>query len=311
MSSASFPDPTPRPPLARRALRVLGIGLGALLALLVVAVAGVYAATELRFRRTYDVDPAPRAVHVDAALVREGKRLAVARGCTDCHGADLSGKVMIDAPPLGRIVTTNLTKGRGGIGARYTPVDFDRAIRHGVGPDHRPLLLMPSHEMQGMRDEELAALTAYLGTLPAVDTDHPGSYVGPVGRALLLMDRLPLLAAEKIDHAHPKRAPAPGATPEYGAYLAAGCTGCHGASLSGGTIPGAPAGMPAGANLTPHTDGLGRWTQADFIRAMRTGRRPDGRVLNEAMPWKSFREMNDEELAAIWAYLHTLPPRAG
>lgn len=63
--------------------------------------------------------------------------------------------------------------------------------------------------------------------------------------------------------------------------------------------------MPGARDLTP--TGLGRWTLADFTRALREGRRPDGTGLAEAMPWKYTARMTDDEIAAVWLYLRTLP----
>jgi hypothetical protein len=61
------------------------------------------------------------------------------------------------------------------------------------------------------------------------------------------------------------------------------------------------------ANLTP--TGIGKWTQADFVKAMRSGIRPDGRILSAAMPWPYMRLMTDDELSALWVYLRSLPPK--
>ena len=61
------------------------------------------------------------------------------------------------------------------------------------------------------------------------------------------------------------------------------------------------------ANLTP--TGLGNWSEADFVRAMRTGRRPDGSAIDTSMPWPYFAQMSDVELRAIWAFLSLVPPR--
>ena len=101
----------------------------------------------------------------------------------------------------------------------------------------------------------------------------------------------------------------PGVTAEYGKYLAdnAGCPSCHGPGLSGGKIPQAPPDTVPAANLTP--TGLGQWTEADFVRTIRTGTRPDGRVLDTFMPWPYYSQMTDDELGAIWRYLQSVPPR--
>ena len=64
--------------------------------------------------------------------------------------------------------------------------------------------------------------------------------------------------------------------------------------------------MPA-ANLT--RSGLGAWSEADFFKAMRTGTRPDGRVLDTFMPWPYYAQMTDEELRAVWRFLQVVPPR--
>ena len=67
-------------------------------------------------------------------------------------------------------------------------------------------------------------------------------------------------------------------------------------------------GTPPTANLTLHPDALGTWRRDDFVRVMRTGVRPDGRVLHPMMPWREFGTMTDTELDALWAHFGTLPP---
>src|SRR5881397_1469294 len=57
--------------------------------------------------------------------------------------------------------------------------------------------------------------------------------------------------------------------------------------------------MPIVAKLTPDASGLKGWTEADFIRALREGKGPDGSAIAEAMPWKTYGKMNDTELKAI------------
>jgi mono/diheme cytochrome c family protein len=198
------------------------------------------------------------------------------------------------------------------VGREFTDADWIRAIRHGVRRNGQSVLFMPSQEYTGMSDDDLGALVAYLKSLPPVDNPQPASSVGPLGRALFVAGQLPLLPAEMIDHGATRRASAPsGATVENGAYIVEGCKGCHGAELAGGKIPGTPPEWPPAANITPdRATGIGAWTEADFVRALRTGRRPDGRELrSEFMPWKNFAHFTDDELAAMWAYLRTVPAR--
>lgn len=293
-------------------LKRFGIAFGGIVALVVLALLVVFGLSERRIRKQYDVQPAPLSVRTDAATVAEGKRLASIRGCTDCHTESLGGKVFIDAMPVFRLVASNLTRGKGGIGATYRDVDFVRAIRHGVKPNGRPVLFMPSHEFNPMTDEDVGALIAYIRSVPAVDSEFPRNSVGPVGRALFLAGQIPLLPAELIDHAAERERPVPkGPTAEYGAYLATGCAGCHGPGYSGGKIPGAPPEIPEVANITPDSaTGIGTWTEADFVRALREGRRPNGDTLNSFMPWRATRQMTDEEIRALWLFLRSQPPKS-
>jgi mono/diheme cytochrome c family protein len=104
-----------------------------------------------------------------------------------------------------------------------------------------------------------------------------------------------------------------------GEYLskAAGCLGCHteakeGATpYAGGRELKTPFGTFYGPNITPHQSaGIGRWSETDFIRAIREGRRPDGAHYFPAFPYPSFTRIVDADLRDLWAYLRSLPPDA-
>lgn len=292
----------------RRTLVWIRNGLLALIGLAVLLVGGVYAVSELRMRRSFTVDAAPIGVPQDAAAIAEGRRLVVARGCADCHGENVAGTKVLDDPLVGRVYGANLTKGRGGVGAQYTPATLARAIRHGVAADGRALLIMPSHEYAGMGDAEAGAIIAYLQSAQPVDQQNPAISVGPLLRAVYLAGQVALLPAEKIDHTAKPAAPLVGVSVAYGRYLAAGCSGCHGTGYSGGPIPGAPPSFPPAANLTPDAaTGLGTWSEADFVRALREGVRPDGSAINPVMPWKNFSRMSDTELKALYMFLRQVP----
>jgi mono/diheme cytochrome c family protein len=101
-----------------------------------------------------------------------------------------------------------------------------------------------------------------------------------------------------------------------GAYLAkaGGCVGCHteqkeGAPrYAGGRELKTPFGTFYGPNITPHPQaGIGRWTEQDFLRAMREGVRPDGAHYYPAFPYPSFTRVVDQDLRDLWAYLRSLP----
>jgi mono/diheme cytochrome c family protein len=286
------------------------IGLVALLlGIAVLAAIAVFAITETWLGERYDIAVAPVAIATEPADIAEGRRLAVTRGCTDCHGADLGGRAVVDDSAMGVFYASNLTAGSGGIAGQYDVADWQRAIRHGIGADGRPLVLMPSFEYFPMGDADIGRLIAYMTTVPPVDRVAQPVSVGPMARLLLSIGEIKL-SARMIDHAAPRPAtPTPGPTAAYGAYLAVGCTGCHGESFSGGKIPGVPPEWPAASNITPDPDtGLGKWSPADFETALRRGVRPDGRKLDPVMPSAQFVELTDDEVEALWAYLKTRPP---
>lgn len=290
--------------------------LGGVIVLAVLLVGAIYLISAWRYNRTYAIDAKPISVSTsDTSVVTRGQHIAATRGCADCHGTDFGGRTFIDDPMMGRISGANLTFGEGGIGASYTDADWVRALRHGVDPQGKPLAFMPSDEYMHLSDGDLGALITYLKQLPPVDRMVPAPEPGPMARLLtaLASGGLPTIAAEKIDHAaakSPKAAPPAGPTAEYGEYLAPTCTGCHGKNFSGGPIPGGPPNWPEAANLTPHVeDGLGAWSEADFVRALRRKRRPDGSEISEVMP-AALGQMTDVELKALWTYLQTLQPQA-
>jgi mono/diheme cytochrome c family protein len=105
--------------------------------------------------------------------------------------------------------------------------------------------------------------------------------------------------------------------PKRGEYLskAGGCRGCHteenekATPYAGGRALKTPFGTFYGPNITPHPQaGIGRWTEADFVRALREGRRPDGAHYFPAFPYPSFTLINDNDLRDLWAYFRMLPP---
>src|SRR5215471_19260532 len=88
---------------------------------------------EAKLNAKYDVssNALTLAVPISSGNVERGRHFAtVINGCEDCHGVGLKGGVFLDVPPF-RIVASNLTRGKGGIGA-FSDADFVRAIRHGV-----------------------------------------------------------------------------------------------------------------------------------------------------------------------------------
>jgi len=229
----------------------------------------------------------------------------VRNGCVECHGNDLAGKVVIDDPAMGQIFAPNITPERL---REWTDGEIARAMRHGIGRDGRPLVMMPSQEYQWLSEGDIVAVVTYLRTLPVVNRPSGSIEIGPVMRLLFASGRMPnLLPAERIDHKVPfPRKPPEKVSVDFGKYLAqTACAGCHNEQLSGGPIPGTPPDWPPASNLTPAA--IGHWSEADFIKTLRTGVNPDGHRLQKPMPVKLTSQMTDLELKALWAYLKSLP----
>lgn len=290
----------------------MGIALAAIVGLVVLVVAVVYVLSWRKMTRVHAVNVVvPRSIPTDAAAVARGQHIATAlSSCTLCHAPDLGGQTIGDTAPLGTIGGPNLTRGDGGLGRTFTDADWVRAIRHGVHRDGTSLFLMPSEAFVYMNESDLGDLIAYLKQLPPVDRSIPPVRLSPLGRALLAAGQLFMVADQT--RAIPYPAPVtPGPTAEYGRYLAgfAGCIGCHGEGLSGGRVAGGPPDAPPASNLTPDPTGLGKWTEADFDRALRHGVKIDGRPINVFMPWPVFSRMTDDEVRALWLFLRSVPAK--
>lgn len=275
----------------RRVLRIVAIALGAIVILLVLAGAGAYIMGSRAWDAQHEVPTATLTIATDDSSVARGRHLAGIYGCVDCHGPDLGGQVLADAPPF-RIIAPNLTTGRGGIGSTYTPTDWDRSVRHGVRPNGRSLFIMPARAYHRVADSEMAQLIAYLQRLPPVDREHPEREIRLMGR---------LLAAGPMDTdfevmREPTRptAPPPDSTVEYGAYLTSICAYCHGDDLRGMQPPD-PESIPA-----PDLSAAGQWTWEQFDTALRTGARPSGIPIDQTfMPVSITARMTPLERRAI------------
>jgi mono/diheme cytochrome c family protein len=293
-------------------LRRVAIAAGSLVALLLIVACAVYVVSERHLSRRYELVTETVPIPTDSASLVRGRHLARAIAkCADCHTATLGGQVFIDNPALGRFVPLNLTRGKGGLGATLTDADWVRAIRHGVGHDGRALRIMPSRDFKELSVADLGAIIAYAKSLPPVDNELPPNTLGPVARALIVANKLPLFDAEVSNFAShaPVAAPPTGPTAEFGDYLSrtAGCAGCHGPTLSGGMIPGGDPSWPPAANLTP--TGLAAYDQESFATLLRTGMRPGGTKVKDPMPIEWTKEMTDDEIRAVWLYLRTVPAK--
>ncbi len=294
-----------------RWFRRLAYALGTLVVLVVVLAGFVVVKSNSMLTKKYNPPNEPITVRNDSVTLARGTHLVtVISKCVQCHGDNLGGKPFIDDPKLGHVIAPNLTKGKGGVGNRYTDEQMAVVIRHGIKADSTTALVMPSDDYEVLSDDDVAAIVAYVRSVPPVDHELPRSTLGPLGRALSATGQFPVFVAELVDHNLKHVASVTVDTSvAYGSYLAhaGGCTGCHGPGLSGGKIPGTPPEWPAAANLTPK--GIGHYTDTQITEMLRSGTRPDGTHLNDVMPWKFTAKMTDDEIATTVKYLRTVPAK--
>ena len=281
----------------RRVLKWIGIVLGSLIGLVLVAAVVFFVKGSRDVAGTVKVPTDHVDVPTNEASLARGQELVTAL-CTGCHGQNLGGEVIVDDPMLGTIYAANLTSGEGGVLASHTDDDLVRSIRHGVAPDGRALLVMPSRAFNIFSAEDLGSIIAYLRTLPPIDNTVPPVKLAVIGKVFAGADPTgDMFSAHQIDHNQPfPTMPEIGANAEYGAYFSGFCKQCHGKDLTGGFGP----------NLTMSGE-LAGWSEQDFVKTLETGVTPSGHELNpENMPWKDLAKLDQDELKGVFLYLRTL-----
>ncbi|MCL4862663.1 MAG: c-type cytochrome [Caldilineaceae bacterium] len=287
---------------SRPAVRWVGAGLAGLLAVLGVFVIGLALTGLFRFYLPAAA-PAPELlIEGSPAQIARGERLAYL--CASCHSTasnlPLDGSAENFSPAIGTIYAPNLTPG--GPLQHWSDGEIMRAIREGVHQSGRALVLMPSDQFHSMSDSDVQALVVYLRTQPAVGRQTPATELTLLGAILVGVGMFPYSPQPPI--AGPVEAPPAGETAAHGQYLLtmAGCRECHGADLRGGRSQF----VPIGPNLLAI---LAQWSAEEFVTTIRTGVDPYGHALDpETMPWPAYAAaFEDEELAAIYTYIRTLP----
>ncbi len=293
----------------KKVFKWIGLVLGSLIGLILVIGVVLFVIGNSRLNKTYDFPPSNLTIPTDAASIEYGRHRAESL-CQGCHGPDLSGvDGWFNAPPLGTIDSANLTSGEGGAGREFTTdEDWVRAIRHGIDPQGKPIFMPAVTSTAHLSDEDLAAIIAYVKTVPPVDHKTRERYFTPLARVLLAAGMLGKLPAEEVSHNIHVTSPEPGVSVEYGEYLVNtnDCRVCHGPQLNGGPFPD-PTITKISPNLTPGGE-LGFWTEEDFMNTIHTGKTPAGRELDpNFMPWKDYSQFYDDELRAVFMYLQSLP----
>jgi len=276
----------------RRVFRILGYVALTFVALLVVAYGVVYAISESRVRRAYALTRETVALPTDSASLAEGKRLAQIRGCTGCHGALAQGDTFVDSWLLARVVSPNLTQAA----RTYSTDELVRIVRHGVRPDGKSVVVMPSGMFNPLTDRDLSAILAYLKSLPVAEGPGREVRLGPMARLMFTLGKF-LPAAQEADSAAKLASLYPAATDSnwQGAYLArTACTECHGLDLRGD-----PSGIPPDLKIA------GAYPLDAFTRLMRTGVPVSERDLDlmKQVSLQRFSHFTDGEIRALHTYL--------
>lgn len=212
----------------------------------------------------------------------------------------------------GRIVAPNLTPDPETGAGNWSDDMLARAIREGIGHDGRALFpMMPYKRFRTYSDEDVASIVVFLRSLPPVRNPLPKTEI--IFPVKYLIRSAPEPITEPV--------PAPDlSTPlKRGAFMinVASCADCHspmirgqylkGMDFAGGFVLDGPWGYVAAANVTPDPSGIPYYDEALFLQVMRTGF-VKARELKQIMPWEVYRNMEDEDLKAIFAYLKTVKP---
>ena len=293
----------------KKVFKWIGIVLGALLGIGLLAGITLYLVGDARLNKTYDFPPSNITIPTDEASIAYGKHRAQSL-CEGCHGEDMSGRSnFFEGGPLGTLDSANVTAGEGGVGLEYTSAeDYVRAIRHGIDPRGKPIFMPAVVSTANLSDEDLGAIIAYIESLPPVDHQLKGQNFKPLAKVLLAAGMLGKLPVESVSHQVHVTAPSRSVTVEYGKYMVDtnDCRVCHGVELNGGRHAN-PTIDRISPNLTPGGE-VAFWTEEQFMNTIRNGVTPSGHPLDPAlMPWKEYRYFSDDELKAIYLYLQSLP----
>ncbi|MBI3005497.1 MAG: cytochrome c [Ignavibacteriales bacterium] len=321
--------------MMKRVLKMLGWTAAGILVLILLLVGYVSASWDKPVERRIPAMKAPR----DSASIARGQFLyQTAAQCWQCHGENRgpggypSGGAVEDlrdiGPGFGIWYIPNITPDiETGIGS-WADGEIVRLLREGVKKDGRPAFIMPSERFNGLSDEDVLSLVAYLRSFPPVKNVVPPHEPSIVAKALFTFGIIK--AQPEVKDVIPT--PAPGVTVEWGKYLTAHaslCMDCHSAVdlstgqfykdslLSGGNFPfgkkgpGQPYDAPTfafGKNITPDAEtGIGTWTESQFLDAVRIGVRPDGTVLVGHMPYAYIGLWPENDLRAVYLYLKSVP----
>jgi mono/diheme cytochrome c family protein len=266
---------------------------GAFVVVVLVSALVIYAISEYRLDKVYDIPLASINVVTNDDAIAEGERQARLRGCFWCHGEQLQGQEYFVRADRGiRMIAPNLTRKV----LEYSDAELARAIRHGVkrdGTSVRPA--MPSFAYYHLGDDDLGAIIAFIRSLPYQEGLHGEHHLWPIGRLRFAAGRLPPNMADLIDHNEPRIVieDAPEAIAR-GRYLANTlCVECHG--------PG-----QVRVRIAPDLEIAASYTKKEFVRLLRTGipvgEREIDRHMVEVAKYRYADQLTDDEIDALYAY---------
>ena len=236
----------------------------------------------------------PEFEAVGASAAARGERLAKVLGCQGCHGKDLAGKVWEDDPKVAILYSSNLTR----IVPRYSDAQLAETIRRGSRPDGSPLWVMPSSIFFRLTEPDMAALIAYLRTLPPKGADHPRIRIGPGGRKMIEAGEIKPEPRFVREERYKGPVDVGGSHDNARYMIRATCAECHGIELKGDQDPKDGSGPPDLSIVSAYS-------LEQFRHLLRTGEPAGGRKL-ELMAEVSrgrFVHLTDTEVDAMYAYL--------
>lgn len=266
------------------AARGIGIAAGLAAAAWLVWLAYVYLASEAVIERRYTLPSSLVHASTDAQAIARGKHWATLGGCFGCHGKDLRGRLLKDNPYL-TLWAGDLTAAA----ATYTDGDFERAIRHGLTPDAKPMWIMPSDTFAYMRDKDVTDLISYIRSLPVHRVRLHKIRFDWTARKAIVAGKL----APKSPKADEIASPADeGPRYDGGRYLASiACAQCHGPDLTG-------------AGSAPDLNVAATYTRSQFFRLLYRGQSAHGWLPNMSPLAKArFHAFHDYEINALYDYL--------
>lgn len=261
------------------------IGLAVVLAVAALVPVTIYLVSEAFIVRRYTLPSSVIHAAITPRTVRWGRHVATIFGCRDCHGDDLTGRMLYRAPGL-FIAAPNLRR----FVAGNSDAQFDFAVRRGLAPSARALWVMPSAAYVYMRDTDLTAILAYLRAQPVKGPAWPTPDFSLSARLAVLTGRLTPVDPYDLGR-HPPRSVGP--RYDGGRYLAAmACSSCHGTDLTG-------------QGKAPDLKVTAAYSRDEFFALMYAGRARAGDHAPEMARLAAvrFHAFKDYETDALYAYL--------